>query len=84
MTGLSRRKGAILYQIAVLLPFKWTQKVLDVEIMRRFFKSCAFHHHLPENSENYIQWKVDHINCNANFKGSAPAIEQEGTFRIFQ
>ena len=31
-----------------------------------------------------IQWKADHISCKANFKGSAPAIEQEGAFRIFQ
>ena len=61
-----------------------TGKVLDVEIMSRFCKSCAVHHHLPENSENYIQWKADHINCKANFKGSAPDIEQEGAFRIFQ
>ena len=61
-----------------------TRKVLDLEIMSRFCKSCAVYHHLPENSENYIQLKAVHMNCVANFKGSAPAIEQEGEFRIFR
>ena len=30
-----------------------TGKVLDVEIMSRFCKSCAVHYHLPESSEKY-------------------------------
>ena len=42
------------------------------------------HHHLPENSENYIQWKADHISCKANCKGPAPAIELDGAIRIDQ
>ena len=61
-----------------------TGTVLDVKIMARFCKSCAVHHHLPENSENYIQWKADHISCKANCKGPALAIELDSAIRIVQ
>ena len=68
--------------MAVLLPFQWTGTVLDVKIMVRFCKSV--HHHLPENSENYIQRKADPISCKANCKGPAPTIELDGAIRIVQ
>lgn len=29
-------------------------------------------------------WKTDHVNCKANFNGSAPAMESEGAQRIFE
>ena len=39
---------------------------------------------LTKNSETYCLWRADHKNCKANFKGSALAMEPEGTERMFK
>ncbi|XP_032217741.1 uncharacterized protein LOC116601166 [Nematostella vectensis] len=61
-----------------------TGKVLDVEALTVSCKQCQLHEHLDKASPEYQQWKVDHVNCKANFKGSAPAMEPEGVERIFK
>ena len=61
-----------------------TGKVLDVEPMSRNCKECQFFHKIDHTSERFLEWKESHINCKANFKGSAPAMEPEGAIRIFK
>ena len=61
-----------------------TGKVLDVEPMSRNCKECEFVHKIDHTSNRFLEWKKSHINCKANFKGSAPAMEPEGAVRIFK
>ena len=55
-----------------------TGRVLDVEAMSRFCKQCQVYEKLEKTSDTYQKWKADHLNCKADFKGSAPAMESEG------
>ena len=59
-------------------------KVLDAEAMSQACKQCQLHSHLDKDSEEYLTWRADHNNCKANYKGSSPAMELEGTDRIFK
>ena len=61
-----------------------TGKVLDVEALSQGCKQCERHEHLDKTSLEYQTWKADHTKCKANFQGSAPAMEPEGTDRIFR
>ena len=61
-----------------------TGKVLDVEALSQGCKQCERHEHLDKTSLEYQTWKTDHTKCKANFQGSAPAMEPEGTDRIFR
>ena len=59
-------------------------KVLDAEALTKVCKQCQLHFHMDKESEEYRSWKADHVNCKANFDGSAPAMEAEGAQRIFE
>ena len=59
-------------------------KVLDAEALTKVCKQCQLHFHMHKESEEYRSWKADHVNCKANFDGSAPAMEAEGAQRIFE
>ena len=59
-------------------------KVLDAEPLSKVCKQCQIHSHLDKDSEEYRRWRAEHNNCKANYKGSAPAMEAEGTDRIFR
>ena len=59
-------------------------KVLDVEPLTKVCKQCQLHSHLDKHSEEYRRWRAEHNNCKAIYKGSAPAMESEGTDRIFR
>ena len=61
-----------------------TRKVLDAEAITPACKQCQLHSHLDKDSEEYRLWRADHNNCKSNYKGSAPAMEPEGTERIFK
>lgn len=61
-----------------------TGKILDIEPMSRYCKGCQANDKLDKQSEKYKIWKANHVKCNANFKGSAPAMEAEGAERIFK
>ena len=58
--------------------------MLDVQALRQKHKQCKLHEHLDKNSEKYRRWRADHNTCNANFKGSAPAVENESVDHIFR
>ena len=57
--------------------------MLDAEALTNVCKQCQLHSDMDKESVEYHSWKADHINCKANFDGSAPAMESEGTQRIF-
>ena len=61
-----------------------SDKVLDAEPLTKVCKQCQLNSHLDKESQEYCRWKADHVNCNANFDGSAPAMESEGAQRIFE
>ena len=60
-------------------------KVLDIQPMSRFCKSCSVHEKL-KNSDlvAYNSWKAKHTNCRVNYHGSSPNMEVEGTRTIFE
>ena len=53
--------------------------VLDAEALSQACKQCELHERLDKNNEEYQRWRADHNVCKANFKGSAPAMEPEGS-----
>ena len=60
-----------------------TGKVLDVEPLSKVCKKCKEHEDDPDTPES-AAWRADHeTTCKANYRGSAPAMEPEGVFRIF-
>ena len=62
-----------------------TGKVLDVEAFRaRPRKQCELYGHLDKCRIPEQKWRADHIECKANFKGSAPAMEPEGVDLILR
>ena len=61
-----------------------TGKVLEVEVMSRNCKQCEVFNKIDHTSEKFLNWKDKHVNCKANFRGSAPAMEPEGARRIFK
>ena len=60
-----------------------TGKVLEVEPMSRNCKQCQAYHKLDKESQKFTEWKNNHTDCNANFIGSAPTMEQEDAIRMF-
>ena len=60
-----------------------TGKILDIEAMSRYCKGCQKHEKDNRDSPDHLLWKANHI-CNANYIGSAPAMEPEGAQRIFK
>ena len=62
-----------------------TGKVLDVEAFRaRPRKQCELYGHLDKCRIPEQKWRADHIECKANLKGSAPAMEPEGVDLILR
>ena len=59
-------------------------KVLDVEPMPRYCKSCDLKKDLKVKKPTaYTEWKNVHI-CRYNYKGSAGSMESEGAKRVFE
>ena len=60
-----------------------TGKVLDVEPMSRYCKSCILKEELKKSDPiAYATWKATH-QCLVNYQGSAPNMEVTGAQRIF-
>ena len=76
--GYSSQNGCV---IAISME---SGKVVDAEALSQVCKKCQLHSHLDKNSREYELWRAEHNNCKANYKGSAPAMEPEGTQRMFQ
>jgi len=59
-------------------------KILDVEAMSKTCRSCEFYERIrATDPTNYDCWKATHV-CTINYRGSVPAMEPEGTKRIFE
>jgi len=82
--GTWQRRGYSSHNGCVTAISMDTGKVIDVEALSVSCKQCQLHEHLDKNSIEYQRWRADHINCKANFKGSAPAMEPEGVDRMFK
>ena len=61
-----------------------SSRVLDAEPLSKVCKQCQRHSHLDKDSEGDGHWRADHNNYKSNYKGSAPAMEAEGTDRIIR
>jgi hypothetical protein len=60
-----------------------TGKVVDVEVLSKFCKLCKVHEDDDDTPKNNA-WKIDHKSkCKTHYEESAPAMEPEGTRRIF-
>ena len=82
--GTWQRRGYVSLNGCVTAISIDTGKILDIEPMSRYCKGCQAHEKLDKQSEKYKIWEANHINCKANFKGSAPAMEAGGAERIFK
>lgn len=61
-----------------------TGKVLDVEPMSRYCNACVANDKLKDiDPAKYETFQASHA-CRNNHKGSAPAMEKDGTIRIFK
>ena len=61
-----------------------TGKVLDVETLSRVCKSCQKLESADKGNPCHLGMKNDHSpKCQANYQGSARAMEPEGAARIF-
>ena len=60
-----------------------TGKILDVEAMSRYCRSCQMHESGNKTSPAYTDWKASH-KCLINYRGSAPGMEVAGTKKIFE
>ena len=62
-----------------------TGKVLDCHIMSKYYKVCAMKgDKMDKNSREHREWKQQHESeCEQNYEGSSPAMEQEGAKVVF-
>lgn len=81
--GTWQRRGHASHHGVVTTISVDTGKCLDVETLSNICNIC---HHWEERKDNepeaYEKWRVDH-RCKLNHKGSAGAMEGEGSVRIF-
>ena len=59
-----------------------TGRILDVEVMTRYYQGCINIEKLKENADLYEHLKLDHV-CKFNHEGSAGKMEVVGMERIF-
>jgi hypothetical protein len=82
--GSWQRRGHSSLNGCVTIISMETGKVLDVEALTSHCKECKYYEKLDKNSKEYREWKAKHTKCNANYRGSAPAMEPEGALRMFE
>ena len=76
-----RRGFSSLNGVAIVIAHD-TGKVLDYEVMSKYCYSCQYWEKQPTNSDAFQVWKATH-KCDANFEGSAPAMESSGMVEMF-
>ena len=59
-------------------------KIIDVETMQRFCKPCQQHNKVLSADDFTIWYEKHKDDCAANYDGSAPMMEVEGTKRMFE
>ena len=58
-------------------------KIVDYTVKSKFCKGCKYWETKDQTSDAYKQWKDKH-ECDANFTGSAGAMEPEGALEMFE
>ena len=82
--GTWQKRGHVSLNGAVAVLSTVTGKVLDIEVMSRYCNKCTFNEKRKyTDPDKYAKFKTSHV-CMVNHKGSAPAMERDGTVNIFQ
>ena len=74
-------KRGFVSNYGVLVVISWdTGRVLDTIVLSKYCAKCSrMRGKFPEDSDEFKQWYALHeLKCNANHKGSSPAMEVEG------
>ena len=58
---------------------------MDVEYLSKCCQVCAAHRDMDESSDEFLDWWEEHqASCEANYKGSSPAMEFHGAHNIWK
>ena len=82
--GTWQRRGySSLLGVTFVIEHK-TKKVLDYEVMSKFCAACKKWEDCDRESEEFKKWQEEHKSvCEANFTGSAGAMEPTGVLSMF-
>lgn len=61
-----------------------TGKIIDVEGMSSKCRACHSKSKLSPTSAEFLEWKANHTQCQANYTGSAGGMEAVGLYRMFE
>lgn len=82
--GTWQRRGHSSLNGCVTLISIDTGKVIDVEGMSSKCRACHSKSKLNPSSTQYLEWKANHTQCQANYTGSAGGMEAVGFYRMFE
>ncbi|XP_077489628.1 uncharacterized protein LOC144100613 [Amblyomma americanum] len=82
--GTWQRRGHSSLNGCVTLICIDTGKVIDVEGMSSKCRACHSKSKLNPSSTEYLEWKANHTQCQANYTGSAGGMEAVGLYRVFE
>ena len=82
--GTWQRRGfSSLFGITFVIEHE-TKKILDYEVLSKFCAACKKWEKCDQESEEFKKWKEEHQSvCEANFTGSAGAMEPKGVSAMF-
>ena len=56
-----------------------------MEVLSKHFQVCAAHCDMDESSDEFLDWWEQHqASCEANYKGSSPAMESHGALNFWK
>lgn len=82
--GTWQRRGHSSLNGCVSLISVDTGKVIDVEGMSSKCRACHLKSKLNPTSAEFMEWKANHTQCQANYTGSAGGMEAVGLYRMFE
>ena len=72
------------FGVVIVMSFE-TGRVLDVEVLSKYYHQCKLHSNDDKSSTAYIEWLKGHkIHCSRNFQGSCPSMESEGELVLWK
>lgn len=82
--GTWQRRGQSSLNGCVSLISVDTGKAIDVEGMSSKCRACHLKSKLNPTSAEFMEWKANHTQCQANYTGSAGGMEAVGLYRMFE
>ena len=80
----SKRGFTVLYGVVVVASWE-SGKVLDTEVLTKYYPECSRHESMQKDSEEYkIWWEGHRDSCYVNYHGSSLAMEATGALKIWQ